>query len=155
MEPNDLLREINDLIIYSKDETNLSKTVRYLKSYWWKITLFIVSTGVISLFVVSFAYHEEITLDVMNSWVGIILGLVATIIGVISMILSFYNLDQSVKTQKETLNKIESIKKEIIDNVEKSSKETREAYEKSINSIVTTQTKYAEVSAKGGWIHVE
>lgn len=155
MDPNDLLREIYDLIIYSKAETKLDKSVRILKSYWWKITLFIVSAGIIILFATSLAYHEEITLDVMNSWVGIILGLVASIIGIISMFLSFYNLDQSVKTQKETLDKIENIKKEIIENVEKNSKETREAYEKSINSIVTTQTKYAEVSDKGGWIHVE
>ena len=62
----------------------------------------------------------------MNSWVGIVLGLVATIIGVISMILSFYNLDQSINTQKETVDMINNLKSEIIKKIDKSFKETQD-----------------------------
>lgn len=57
------------------------------------------------MFISSIIFDKVVTINVLNSWVGIILGLVATVIGIISMVLSFYNLDQGVKTQKETLEK--------------------------------------------------
>lgn len=57
------------------------------------------------MFISSIIFDKVVTINVLNSWVGIILGLVATVIGIISMVLSFYTLDQGVKTQKETLEK--------------------------------------------------
>ncbi|WRK55306.1 hypothetical protein SD457_11185 [Coprobacillaceae bacterium CR2/5/TPMF4] len=79
----------------------------------------------------SFVYDKSITISVMNSWVGIVLGLVATIIGIISMFLSFYNLDQSIKTQQETLEKINGIKEDIIKYIEVTSKETQQVIKES------------------------
>lgn len=45
------------------------------------------------MFISSIIFDKVVTINVLNSWVGIILGLVATVIGIISMVLSFYNLD--------------------------------------------------------------
>jgi uncharacterized membrane-anchored protein YhcB (DUF1043 family) len=62
----------------------------------------------------------------MNSWVGIVLGLVATVIGIISMFLSFYNLDQSIKTQNETVRMINELKEDIMNKIDRSFKETQD-----------------------------
>ena len=45
------------------------------------------------MFISSIIFDKVVTINVLNSWVGIILDLVATVIGIISMVLSFYNLD--------------------------------------------------------------
>lgn len=94
-------------------EPSLEKLVYVLKDFWWRITIYIISTGIISLFIASFVYDKIITLEVMNLWVGIVLGFVALIIGIISMILSFYNLNLSIKTQEKTVVRIETLKTEI------------------------------------------
>ena len=81
----------------------------------------------------------------MNSWIGIILGLVALIIGIISMFLSFYNLDQSIKTQQETVQMIDNLRKEIIEKIDKSFKETQDVVkENAFNNGITT----SQVSGK-------
>lgn len=136
--------------LYEKNKkSSLDKIIDYLREKWWKYIIAVLTEGVLALFLFGFIYDKVITVEVMNLWVGIILGLVATAIGIISMILSFYNLDQSIKTQKETLDKIDNIKKEIIEYVEKSSDRAMEAYN---NSVKTDSIKYNE---KGGWDNVE
>lgn len=106
------------------NKSKLDIVVQKTRDFWWKYVIFTLTSGIIILFICSIVYDKEITIDIMNSWVGIILGLIALVIGIISMLLSFYNLDQSIKTQKETLDKIDNIKKEIIDYIDKSSERT-------------------------------
>lgn len=123
----DYIDVLNDILNDQNNQKNkFDKVIEHIKNFWWIYVVFALTSGIIILFGASLVYDKEITLNVMNSWVGVILGLIALVIGIISMILSFYNLDQSIRTQKETLDKIDGIKKEIIDYIEKTSKETQE-----------------------------
>lgn len=129
-----------------KAKSKLDKIVDKIRDFWWKYVIYTITTGIIILFVASFLFDKSISINVMNAWVGIILGLVAMIIGIISMFLSFYNLDQSIITQKETLDKIESIKQEIIENTEKNSQKTidelhKSQYSKSDNMKLNVERK--------------
>lgn len=73
------------------------------KKFWWRILIFVLFFSIITLFITSFIFDQEITLSVMNEWVSLIVGLAALLLGIISLILSFYNLDQSTEMQKESL----------------------------------------------------
>lgn len=118
----------------NKDKAKKSKfdlLIESFQKFWWIYTLCLIGFSVSALFIMSFVYDKSITISVMNSWVGIVLGLVATIIGIISMFLSFYNLDQSIKTQQETLEKINGIKEDIIKYIEVTSKETQQVIKES------------------------
>lgn len=88
--------------------------------------MYVIASGVISLFIAGIIFDKKITISIMNSWVGIVLGLVATVIGIISMFLSFYNLDQSIKTQNETVRMINELKEDIMNKIDRSFKETQD-----------------------------
>lgn len=111
-------------ILVGFNKSKLDIVVQRTRAFWWKYVIYTLTSGIIVLFSCSIIYDKKITIEIMNSWVGIILGLIALVIGIISMFLSFYNLDQSIQTQKETLTKIDNIKKEIIDYIDKSSERT-------------------------------
>lgn len=82
--------------------SKLQMICSYFRHFWWSFLIYIVATSIIFLFTASFIFKEEITLDIMNQWVGLILGMVALLIGIISLIISFYNVDQAFQTQSET-----------------------------------------------------
>ena len=52
-------------------------------------------------------------IEEINSWVSIVLGLVALIIGIISLFLSFYNVDQAIESQKQSMDIMENVKEDI------------------------------------------
>ena len=109
-----------------KPKSKFDLLIEKIRQFWWKYILYIIGTSIMLLFILSFIFDKSISINTMNSWLGIVLGLVATIIGVISMILSFYNLDQSINTQKETVDMINNLKNEIIKKIDKSFKETQD-----------------------------
>ena len=111
--------------------------------------MYVIASGVISLFIAGIIFDKKITISIMNSWVGIVLGLVATVIGIISMFLSFYNLDQSIKTQEKTLETIDNIKKEIINYVDKTSKETQDVIRRSQETQVSYGKSNVRASFRG------
>ena len=92
-----------------KPKSKFDLLIEKIRQFWWKYILYIIGTSIMLLFILSFIFDKSISINTMNSWVGIVLGLVATIIGVISMILSFYNL-----------------KNEMIKKIDKSFKETQD-----------------------------
>lgn len=102
----------------------LDDQVEKMRRFWWPFSMFVIAMGVISLFTAGIIFDKKISISIMNSWVGIVLGLVATVIGIISMFLSFYNLDQSIKN-------------EIINYVDKTSKETQDVIRKSQETQVS------------------
>ena len=83
--------------------------------------MYVIASGVISLFIAGIIFDKKITISIMNSWVGIVLGLVATVIGIISMF-----LDQSIKTQNETVRMINELKEDIMNKIDRSFKETQD-----------------------------
>lgn len=139
----------NDDDLRKIQRNKLDCIVEHMRNFWWMYVIYAVTTGIIALFIYSFIYDKEITVNVMNSWVGTILGLVALVIGVISMFLSFYNLDQSIRTQKETISKMDQMKTEIINYVKESSNET-------IDEIHKSSSNQPEVlnPKKGDWGNV-
>ncbi|WP_300080023.1 hypothetical protein [uncultured Thomasclavelia sp.] len=134
-----------EILENSAQKSKLDRVVDCMRSFWWKYVIYTITTGILALFIASLVLDKSITISIMNSWIGIILGLVALIIGIISMFLSFYNLDQSIKTQQETVQMIDNLRKEIIEKIDKSFKETQDVVkENAFNNGITT----SQVSGK-------
>lgn len=91
----------------------LKKSVKFWKSFWWKLVAFATVGSIVALFIASFCLKEELTLSVMNEWVSLILGMAAFILGIISLILSFYNVDQSYEVQKDTIDIMHKVQDDI------------------------------------------
>lgn len=150
---NELLKRYIKILekMEDKKKDKLDIIISQLHKFWWKYALYIMATSIILLFIFSFIFDKVISINTMNSWVGVVLGLVATVIGIISMFLSFYNLDQSIKTQDKTLETIDRIKNEIIASVDRNS-------EKTINEIhknTYQSPDYFNMSNKGDWENVK
>lgn len=137
----------------SKKKNWFDLLIEKIRFFWWKYVIYTLTTGILALFITSLIIDDSITIADMNSWVGIILGLVALVIGIISMILSFYNLDQSIRTQDKTLETIENIKKEIINYVDKTSKETQDLVKQSQEKNTTKES--VKVSNKFSSVKLE
>lgn len=125
------------LLRYIKEEKKEDNGILFLKNFWGSFVVYVIATSIIALFIASFISDNNIKLNDMNTWVSLILGMVALVIGIISLFLSFYNVDQSVKAQNETVNIIQQLKdnmndrmhglqKDIENKIEISSKETRD-----------------------------
>lgn len=105
------------LLIHEKHESKKSLTSRkklssridFFKMFWGPFVAYVVATSIILLFIASFALNEVITLTIMNEWVSMILGMIALIIGVISLYLSFFNVDQANQSQNEMLGKMQEL----------------------------------------------
>lgn len=128
-----------------KEKTDEKKEdfISILKHFWGSFIIYVIATSIIA----SFISKTNIALNDMNTWVSLILGMVALIIGIISLFLSFYNVDQSVQAQKETLDIIQRFKEDMIDKmhllqkdienkIETSSKETREELKGKLNQSI-------------------
>lgn len=95
----------------------LKNVVAFWKSFWWKLVAFATVGSIVALFIASFCLQKELTLSVMNEWVSLILGMAAFILGIISLILSFYNVEQSNDVQKETIKIMNNVKEDIVDRI--------------------------------------
>ena len=84
-------------------------TNTYVRKHFWTWFIYAITTSLILLVAFSLIYDKNIELSIINSWVGIILGLVALVATVFSLGLSFYNFDKQneLDTQNQILmNKI-------------------------------------------------
>lgn len=91
----------------------LRNAINFWKNFWWKLLAFVLSGSIVALFIASFCKKEELSLSVMNEWVSLIVGMAALILGIISLILSFYNVEQSNEVQKETIEIMNEVKNDI------------------------------------------
>lgn len=71
------------------------------------------------LFFINLYLDKPLTLDTVNNWVSLILGLVATIFSIISMWLSFYSLEKANEKNEENIHSMNKLKEEILNRVEK------------------------------------
>ncbi len=126
--------------------------VNALRNFWGPFIIYVIATSIIALFIASFVSKNNVELNDMNTWVSLILGMVALIIGIISLFLSFYNVDQSVQAQKETIDIIQRFKEDMIDRmhqlqkdienkIEVSNKETREELNGKLNQPLENRVK--------------
>ncbi len=93
---------------------NIEETVRFFRDFWGRFVLYVIATSIIGLFLGSIYFKEIVGLDEINTWVGIVLGLVALIIGIISLFLSFYNVEQSNEVQRQTIDIMNIVKEDIM-----------------------------------------
>lgn len=80
--------------------------------------------SITALFYINLAKDKPLTLDTINNWVSLILGLVATIFSILSMWISFHSLDKSNEQNEENIKSMNALKEEILNKVER----TNEAY---------------------------
>ena len=75
----------------------------------------VIILGILIVFYVSISDKEVPGIEEMNQFVSIVLGVVATIVSIVSMLFSFYGLEkteESERRQKEILDEIITIEKE-------------------------------------------
>ena len=89
----------------------IENTIENFRSFWGEFIIYVLATSIIGIFVASLVKRDNITLADINSWVSIVLGLVALIVGIISLWLSFYNVDQANKSQRVIERAADVIKK--------------------------------------------
>lgn len=107
------------LLKNNNKKRNIDDTIRFFRELWGKFVFYVLATSIIGLFLGSIFFKHIIGLDEINSWVGIVLGLVALVIGIISLFLSFYNVDQANKTQEKTVEIIQGFREDMIDRMNK------------------------------------
>lgn len=91
--------------------------INFFRNIWGTFVIFVISTSVIAIFIASICINKKIGLDIINNWVSVILGLVATFGSVASLFLSFYNVDQANDMQVKYKDEIRKIKEEITINL--------------------------------------
>lgn len=92
---------------------NLKKTVDFWRAIWGKLIAFIIGGSIVALFIASFCMEKTLTLSVMNEWVSLVVGMAALLLGIISLFLSFFNVDQSNEVQRETVKIMNEVKEDI------------------------------------------
>lgn len=92
-------------------EGSVAKRIGRFRDFWGEFVIYVLATSIVGLFIASLVKEENITLSDMNSWVSIVLGLVALIVGIISLWLGFYNVDQMTKSQEAIEKKVNEINK--------------------------------------------
>lgn len=106
--------------------SSLKKTeliIEIFRIKWGKITIKILSWGLIIIFVAAiadyFLRNRNLPLELkifgaLQIWVGFALGIVAMLFSIISMYLSFYNLELQKEAESKTEKIFENLKKDII-----------------------------------------
>lgn len=100
-------------------------TVDFFHFKWGKWTIKLLFWGLFIIFVGAifdfyFSKTEPLPLEVFGAlqiWVGFILAIIATLFSIISMYLSFYNLELQKEAEKESRNFLQGIKDEIVEKV--------------------------------------
>lgn len=93
----------------------LGKLVEKAKAYSIVLIVAVIVIGILLVFGCTLFTPEMPGLAEMNQFVSIVLGVVATIMSIISMLFSFYGLEkteESERRQNEVLQKIINIEKE-------------------------------------------
>jgi hypothetical protein len=89
--------------------SNIEKASNWFQKRWGGATLYVVCTSLIGLFFFSIVYDKSVNLQAVNGWVSLILGFVATLLSIISMILSFYNLEKSNELNQQNSDLIQKM----------------------------------------------
>lgn len=106
--------------------SSLKKTeliIEIFRIKWGKITIKIISWGLIIIFIAAivdyFLRNRELSLELkifgaLQIWVGFALGIIAMLFSIISMYLSFYNLELQKEAESKTESTFENLKRDIV-----------------------------------------
>lgn len=110
-------KKYSELSAFEKTEL----CIEVFKTKWGKWTLRITSWSIAIVFVLG--TYAEVTavgkfdiFKILSNWVGFVLGIIATLFSIISMFLSFYNLEKEREAKKEN----EQLLKEVTDKIRES-----------------------------------
>lgn len=122
----------------------------WIRQRWLNWIFYIVTSSFILLFIIGI-YAENIgskfdILKNLNTWVGFILGGIATIFSIISMFLSFYSLEKSKESEDSTKETLIEIKDTVykLESILKTEFETLKNKNQEILSKVDNPEKYKE-----------
>ncbi|WP_300345169.1 hypothetical protein [Fusobacterium sp.] len=111
--------------------STLKKTeliIDVFKIKWGKWTIKIISWGLIIIFITAimdyFLKNRDLSIELkifgaLQIWVGFALGIIAMLFSIISMYLSFYNLELQKDTEKNNLETFNSLKNNIVNEIRK------------------------------------
>jgi len=139
------MKRLSELLECYSDKSWIEKTVFWFRNNWSKLSAYIISTGIIVLFGSSLIMKDAIEIQTMNSWVGIILGLVATFMSIIGMYLSFYNLDKSNKLNIDNMILLNRMERRYNDNIELM-QETKKLFTENRDYIDELESSVQELS---------
>jgi ABC-type multidrug transport system fused ATPase/permease subunit len=135
-----------------KENLDIEEKISFFRDFWGKFVFYVIATSVIGLFLGSIYFEKIVGLNEINAWVGIVLGLVALIIGIISLFLSFYNVDQANRTQEKTVEIIQTFQENMIEHMHKLQldveRKIEESSEKTRNEIRTMYNDTSEFTIK-------
>jgi len=103
------------------DENESSKM--FFTSKFFKFTIGYIVIAITLLFLSNLCFENVITLEIMNNWISLILGLVATILSILSMGLSFYSYEMNRDIAQENTRTMNSLKEDILNEVREVNKE--------------------------------
>lgn len=104
----------------------LGKYINHFKEKWYKWTRNILIGGLTIVFlggILNFYYENKFLEEqlkifgALQIWVGFALGIIATIFSIISMFLSFYNLELQKESEKENKEFLREIKEQIVNDI--------------------------------------
>lgn len=93
---------------------------------WGKWTVRIINWGLVVIFIVAivdyFMSNKSLPIELkifgaLQIWVSFALGIVAMLFSIISMYLSFYNLELQKEAEKKSISTFDSLKDEIVDKI--------------------------------------
>lgn len=90
-----------------------------VRKIWMFFITNLVVFSIAFIFIISFinSDNKSLTLETMNSWVSLILGLVATFMSVISMWMSFYNLERTNEINEINTEQMKELKDTLIHSI--------------------------------------
>ena len=109
----------------------LQTAVEFAKPIAVTLAAAVIIVGILVVFASSIFGNQTPGIEAMSQFVSIVLGVVATIVSIVSMLISFYGLEkteESERRQQETLNQIIRISEE----TNRSAKATEQKVETSI-----------------------
>ena len=134
------------LLRNNKNGRNIDDTIQFFRELWGKFVFYVLATSIIGLFLGSLFFENIVGLNEINTWVGIVLGLVALVIGIISLFLSFYNVDQANRTQEKTVEIIQNFQDDMIDRMNKLRKDVEAKIDESTEKTRNEFLKYKNMS---------
>ncbi|MDD3362662.1 MAG: hypothetical protein PHW34_13420 [Hespellia sp.] len=135
----------------------MKSIIEFWRKYWGLIMIFIISSSIIALFIASFVTGKQLTLSVMNEWVSLVVGMAALILGIISLFLSFYNVEQSNEVQKDTIKMMTELQKDVTAQVYNLKSEMNSRFDEVKNGpyrgiIADKNQKEETIEGTQGWI---
>jgi hypothetical protein len=87
----------------------LQRYIGILKTFSVALICLILSFGIVAFFIASICTHS-VTMDNLNGFVSIVLGIVALTSSIVSMFLSFYSVEKAEESDKELKIMLEEMK---------------------------------------------